>query len=994
MPFTGRPTEAPITEQPSSFPTLLRVAKFVVPTAPDGCERDYLVPEGAHSHLIPCELINELILTLRRGEQLVDPLFGPYNSTYELEEFLNALNTSYEWDVNIAENSIMDRNGNRKRDLQQMQEMISNIAPTPSPNAVQMNLGGEKSSPDAKGRVDVAMAHMGLLLGQAYEESMITGTCDEQNTNPTDKVNPGCGQDGLNYRFPNVDGQLGVENHFSCFANEDEWQTGYRPIPGEQDPQKDKEFVGCPLQPQVDMIVSDIMPSNRPKNEYEEMPMTCGLEADIGSRGCCWWGRGMLQMTYQCDYGDFQQNWGSYYQVPDREDINLCANPGQVCSDEFPEMKYLTGLFTWVQKVVHNPGFDFMQELTDWVDNDRDYSPGGFVDRVGGALVHGDPNQLPPNAEERRMYMKSAVEAIMSLPANGVEQYFHYGNVAQCKPAVQSSIFNSTTSNSAAHSALIGHRNASKVAETGCDSNPFWKVNLGSPYQILSVHVVWYDHYHDEMMDIPEFNLTGSDRVSKTNRELQIDLIDADGNNVAALERTQFKHSMQADGKIENVWTAHVENSTDLVASQVRVSIASQENDCDFLSLAQVLVMSVCELGDACLTKSTCEEQNVAQCKPTVQSSTLNAGTADLAVDGFNGALATTECEEQPYFMIDLIDLYNVTSVALINHADATGLTRLTGVVVELLDMNDNVVAEDSHQPNLLGDEMGDVYIMKFDDSPAIAAKVRVSLQQPPGSCESLKLAEVAVMATCLDAAEHCITWQNCQHQNVARCMPASQSSTFEGGIAARAVDTSLALSHTKCEEEPWWGIHLLEPRPVKEVIIHNREDCCFERLNNLQVALLDDAGNTLASVSHDVATEGVIETSWTAVFAATDAESITATKVRVITTNPGTCEHLNLAEVEVMSPCPANDPTCLTWATCDNGNIAQCKPAEQSSTMKGDIAANAVNGHESLSHTDCEDAPWVRVYALSVCLASFLQKNIANILLITFHFFFHKVGS
>jgi len=835
MPVTNRPTEPPITEQPSMHPSILRVAKWKIPTA-QTCELDYTVPEGAHADLIPCELIDELIMTLRRGEQLMEPLFGPYNSTYKLEEFLDALNVSYEWDINIAENSVMDRHmGHRERDL-----MTRDFAPTPSPNAVQMNLAGEKDFPSAKGRVDVAMAHMGLLLGQAYEESMITGVCDEQNVKPTDKVNPGCGQNGLNYRFPNVDGQLGVENHFSCFANEDEWMSGYRPVPGETDPQKQWQFVGCPVQPPVDLITSDVMPSMRPKNEYEAMPMTCGVDANIGSRDCCWWGRGMLQMTYQCDYGDFQKNWGSFYQVPDQvpDVINLCANPAQVCSGEIPEMKYLTGLYTWVKKVVHNPKFNFIQELTAWVDdpNGRDYSPGGFVDRVGGALVYGDPNQTPPNAQERRYYTKAAVEAIMSLPPWGVEQYFHYGNVAQCKPAVQSSIFNST-SDSAAHSALIGHRNASKMADTGCDHDPFWNVDLGRPYQILSVHIVWYENYHDRMMDASEFNVTANDIMSKTNRKLQVDLLDESGSNVASLERTQFSHTVEADGKIESIWTVHIENSTDLMASQVRVSITSEDNDCDFLSMAEVKVMSICQLGDACLTKSSCAEQNVAQCKPTVQSSTIGTDTADLAVDGTNGQVATTECEEAPYFLVDLMDLYNITAVALINYADIEGIDRLKGIVVELLDVNDNVVAEDSRKPNLIGDEMGDVYILKFDDAPAIACKVRVSLQHAPGSCERLKLAEVAVMATCLDDGEHCKTWENCRHQNIGRCMPATQSSTYDGGIAARAVDGHTSLAHTKCEEEPWWGIHLLGSRPdrgsdsqPRRLLLREIEQCpsCF----------------------------------------------------------------------------------------------------------------------------------------------------------------------
>jgi hypothetical protein len=963
------PTTRPTTEKPTEAPSMMpsattRVATlFMIIEDEVPLTHDYHIPLGAYNFTVPEKLIDELIKTLRRAGDLMEALFGPYNSEFKLDEFLYALNISYDWDVNIDENSALERNGNR--DLMQMQEMISNVDPGLSPNAKVMNLGGERAAPEKLGRIEYAMAHMGLLLGQAFQESMITGMCDEQNKNPTDKVNPGCGQDGANYRFPDADSQLGQGN-FSCFANEYEWMNGFKQVSGEIDPNKDKEFVGCPLQPPVDSITSRIMPSNHEKNEYQEMPMECGLEANIGSRGCCWWGRGMLQMTYQCNYGDFQKNWGTHYQVPDREDINICMNPGQVCSDEFREMKYLTGLYTWIKQVVHNPYFDFNQELEEWVESGMDMSPGGFIERVGGALVNGDPNIAPPNAEERRLYTKAAVEAIMPIQPFGVEQYFHYGNVARCKPAVQSSIFNSTV-NHTAGAALKGDRSATRIAETDCDPNPFWQVDLGRSYQIISVHVVWYDRYHYEMMDLPEYNATKTVEITKTNVELQIDLLNENGENVADVERSQLKHSIEANGKIESVWTFQVENSTDLKASQVRVSLASAESECKYISLAEVLVMSVCELGDACLTKSTCEEQNLAQCKPTSQSSTEGDLVPDFAVDGSKEAVATTLCEEAPSFMIDLMGKYNVTAVALINHADAGGnaLERLNGVVVELLDANENVVAEDSHKPRLMGDEMGDVYVMKFDDVPAIAHKVRVSLAHAAGNCEALKLAEVAVMGTCLDDSEHCKTWENCKHTNVGRCMPATQSSIFDGGIAARAVDGHTSLAHTMCEEKPWWGVNLLGSHPVTEVVIHNRHDCCFERLNSVEVSLLDDAGNILSTVKHDPVTDGVIEESWAAIFAETDDAAIAAAKVRISTTHEGgTCEPLNLAEVQVMSPCA--DSSCLTWADCDNGNVAQCKPAEQSSTIYGDVAANAVNGHESLAHTDCELNPWWEVDLLS----------------------------
>ena len=142
--------------------------------------------------------------------------------------------------------------------------------------------------------------------------------------------------------------------------------------------------------------------------------------------------------------------------------------------------------------------------------------------------------------------------------------------------------------------------------------------------------------------------------------------------------------------------------------------------------------------------------------------------------------------------------------------------------------------------------------------------------------------------------------------------------------------------------------------RDISEVIIHNRQDAYFERLNGALVELMDDAGNVVASAQHDPSVDGMIQFSWVTKF-----DEVAASRVKVSTRyDEGQCDYLNLADVEVISTCVDGD-ACLTMEDCVHGNVAQCKPARQISTMNGAVANNAINGLNSLSHTDCEENPW-----------------------------------
>jgi len=309
-----------------------------------------------------------------------------------------------------------------------------------------------------------------------------------------------------------------------------------------------------------------------------------------------------------------------------------------------------------------------------------------------------------------------------------------------------------------------------------------------------------------------------------------------------------------------------------------------------------------------------------------------------------------------------LLSPRSVNGVVIHNRMDCCW-ERLNGILVELLDENGAVAATMQHNPAATG-EIKTMWIAMFAD--VVALKVRLSVQHPEGTCEFLNLAEVEVRSNCIEG-DSCLTGFGCGHGNIAKCKPARQSSTKSNGdlttiyqgVAGDAVDGTESLAHTDCEREPWWEVDLKVRREVSEVVIHNREDCCFERLNGVIVDLLDKDHNVIARVQHSVELEGEINTMWVARFPPMSM----AWYVRVMTKHPeGTCDFLNLAEVEVISECLEGDACMHPEYECIQGNVAQCKPARQISSNAGLVARNAVDSERSLSQTACEESPWWEV--------------------------------
>lgn len=61
-----------------------------------------------------------------------------------------------------------------------------------------------------------------------------------------------------------------------------------------------------------------------------------------------------------------------------------------------------------------------------------------------------------------------------------------------------------------------------------------------------------------------------------------------------------------------------------------------------------------------------------------------------------------------------------------------------------------------------------------------------------------------------------------------------------------KSISYAHSMSHTKTEWGAWWEVDLLQAVDVKKVIVYNRADCCFERLSNSIVSLLNQERSTL----------------------------------------------------------------------------------------------------------------------------------------------------
>ncbi|XP_043101305.1 uncharacterized protein LOC122349358 [Puntigrus tetrazona] len=193
-----------------------------------------------------------------------------------------------------------------------------------------------------------------------------------------------------------------------------------------------------------------------------------------------------------------------------------------------------------------------------------------------------------------------------------------------------------------------------------------------------------------------------------------------------------------------------------------------------------------------------------------------------------------TSSETDPWYRVDLLNEYQVKKVAITNRDDVNSYQRINGAVIRVGNFSDNVYSNTicaviSTIPS------GDT--ASFSCGGLVGRYVIVHI---PGDQQILTLCELEV--------------SRFLRGNWASKGTALQSSTSGNWFAQKAIDGNRGLqlfypgcSSTLNQSNPWWRVDLKNMYQISRVVVTNRNDCCPEQINNTEIRIgssLDNDGN------------------------------------------------------------------------------------------------------------------------------------------------------
>ncbi|XP_054483033.1 uncharacterized protein LOC129115821 [Anoplopoma fimbria] len=235
------------------------------------------------------------------------------------------------------------------------------------------------------------------------------------------------------------------------------------------------------------------------------------------------------------------------------------------------------------------------------------------------------------------------------------------------------------------------------------------------------------------------------------------------------------------------------------------------------------------------------ENQNVALRGKATQSNRHADGFAQNAIDGNResnyGAGSCTHTVEQtnPWWRVDLLESYIVTSIIITNRGDNYA-ERLNGAEIHI----GNSLQDEGAANPVVGviTHIPAGRSLKITFTKLVEGRyVTVVL---PGSNRVLTLCEVEVYGYRAPTGE-----------NLALGGKATQSSLHSTGVANNAIDGNRAYywdqascTHTKADLNPWWRLDLGRTHKVFSVNITNTIDSVPQRLNGAEILIGDSLEN------------------------------------------------------------------------------------------------------------------------------------------------------
>ncbi|XP_070293434.1 fucolectin-5 [Salvelinus sp. IW2-2015] len=273
---------------------------------------------------------------------------------------------------------------------------------------------------------------------------------------------------------------------------------------------------------------------------------------------------------------------------------------------------------------------------------------------------------------------------------------------------------------------------------------------------------------------------------------------------------------------------------------------------------------------------------------------------ASNAIDGnrdshfHHGSCTATEESTNPWWRVDLLDTYIVTSITVTNRGDAVP-ERLNGAEIRI---GNSLVDNGIHNP------LSSSRVMVFEGKS----------DKFFSSCEL----DRRVKEKQISSAQHMWEllqdwWKIIPGDNVALYGKATQSSLYEFGIPGNAIDGNRnaiwiggSCTHTLQDINAWWRVDLLKTYKVFSIIITNTVDSVSSRLNGAEICI----GDSLKDNGINNPRCAVISSIPGGNSSTFQCNGMEGRYVNVVI--PGRKEFLTLCEVEVYgSPLDGTGPTC-----------------------------------------------------------------------------------
>ncbi|XP_050969665.1 uncharacterized protein LOC127167580 [Labeo rohita] len=225
---------------------------------------------------------------------------------------------------------------------------------------------------------------------------------------------------------------------------------------------------------------------------------------------------------------------------------------------------------------------------------------------------------------------------------------------------------------------------------------------------------------------------------------------------------------------------------------------------------------------------------NVKLSRIAAQSSVFEYYRADCAIDGIQYAPgAASFCthsqrEKNPWWRLDLLDIYYITIVTITNRADCCP-ERINGAEIRIENYLENNGNNNPICAVVTSIPAGASYSYSCPHMEGRYVNIVI-----PGDNRFLMLCEVEV--------------NRGFPENIAIKGKAIQSSTFYFQARAAIDNDDLTYTHIKTETNPWWRLDLKNQQIIGEVTVTNRIDCCFEQIDGAEIRIgnsLENNGNS-----------------------------------------------------------------------------------------------------------------------------------------------------